>query len=251
MEFIDSHCHLHLPWFDNNKIKSVIKDARTNSVTHIVNCSSDPQSFKQVVESGSLSDISVTLGLQPTLANELTNADQIREVLERGTKIVAIGEVGLDYYWVKDDSKRLRQESLFQSAIELATEYKLPLVVHSRKAESRCLDVLEKFAHTPVLLHSFEGNLEEVNRSLDLGYLISIPTNVVIRKNRRKVAKRAGLENIVLETDSPFCAPSPDIKENTPKNIPIAAKKLCEVMDSELDDLSKVILKTTKQFYQI
>jgi len=251
MEFIDAHCHLHKKWFDDEKIKQVIIKAKENNVTHIVNCASDPRAFDQVIKSENHSEISIHLGLQPTLAKSILNADLIRDKLDSGANISAIGEVGLDYYWVKDDIERRQQEILFIDCINLATEFDLPLVIHTRKAEVRGLELLEKYAQTPVLLHSFEGNLENVNRALDLGYIISIPTNVAIRKNRRKVATRAGIENIVLETDSPFCAPSKEIKENTPSTIPIAAAKLSQIMDINIEEIARITTDTAKSFYRI
>ncbi|OLS28764.1 MAG: putative deoxyribonuclease YcfH [Candidatus Heimdallarchaeota archaeon LC_2] len=159
--------------------------------------------------------------------------------------------MGLDYHWVKDQAKQKKQKDLFLKCIEMSNEYKLPIVIHSRKAESDCLDILEKYSTTKVLLHSFEGNKELVIRSNDLGYLISIPTNVVIRKSRRKVAKRAGLENIVIETDSPYCAPSEDLFPNTPASIPIAGQKLANILDCELSELMKTTTDNAERFYEI
>ena len=163
--------------------------------------------------------------------------------------IKAIGEVGLDYHWIKDKDEQELQEKLFIECIELANEFNKPLVIHSRKAELPALNVLEKYSQVPVLLHSFEGNLQAVTKAIDLGYKITIPTNVVIRKNRRKVAQRAGLENIMIETDSPYCPPAMDIKPNTPSTIPIAAKKLSEILDVEFDDIAHVTTNNVKESY--
>jgi TatD DNase family protein len=188
--------------------------------------------------------------MQPTLADKHLKADPIREYLD-DEKLVAIGEVGLDYYWVKEETLRAKQELLFISAIDLANEVKLPLVIHSRKAESECLDLLEQHAQVPVLLHSFDGNLKQINRALDLGYLISVPTNVTRRKNRRKVTVRAGIDNIVLETDAPFCQPREEIERNEPQYIPLAAQYMAKLLELELDEFSSVTSKNTEQFYKI
>ncbi|MHA2248925.1 MAG: TatD family hydrolase [Candidatus Kariarchaeaceae archaeon] len=249
--FIDGHCHLHEPWFDNESIPSLILKAKENNVRKLVNCSSDPSSFDQVIRSSKYKEITITLGLQPTLAKDLISSEPLQYQLDKGVEIHAIGEVGLDYYWVQDDKLRIKQKLLFQSCIQLANEFQLPIVIHSRKAEAECLDVLEKYATTPVLLHSFEGNLKLINRAIDLNYLISIPTNVVIRKNRRKVALRAGLENIILETDAPFCPPALEIKPNTPATIPIAANKLAEIFDCSVEEVAKITTKNAENFYHI
>ncbi len=248
--FIDAHCHLHLPWFSSDILPSLLDEAKLNSVEKVISCASNPENYDQVLEDANNMTLFATIGLQPTFADKFTNADIIRPLLDANL-VPAIGEVGLDYYWIKDESLRDRQLILFESCIQLANEYQLPLVIHSRKAEQQCLEVLENLATTPILLHSFEGNLELVNRAIDSGYLISIPTNVTRRRNRRKVATRAGLDNILLESDSPFCAPSEDIHPNTPKSITQAAEKLSEVFECSIDEIASTTTKNTEEFYQI
>ena len=223
-------------------------------VGHIINCASDPSQFDQCLNSATFTEIDVSIGLQPTLANKFVNADPIRILIEKNPlaqQIKSIGEVGLDYHWVKDEKERDKQKILFIDSIRLANELQLPLVIHSRKAERDCLDILEKYAEVEVLLHSFEGNLELINRTKDLNYLISIPTNVVIRKNRRKVAIRAGLDNIMIETDSPYCPPSDDIHPNTPSTIPIAAGKISQLLELELKEVARVTTQNASNFYNI
>lgn len=252
--FIDAHCHLHPPWFKQEDILSIIDKANNANVTKIVNCASDPSQFQFLLDNFIENTMVVTLGMQPTLADNQIDVEEIRTLINSNgnkKKIKAIGEVGLDYHWVKDHKLQQRQKVLFKNAIDLANETQIPLVIHSRKAESDCLDILEKQAQTQVLLHSFEGNLEEINRSKDLGYLISIPTNIVIRKGRRKVAIRAGLENIMLETDSPYSAPSQDIFPNTPASIPIAAKKLSHVLDLDYCEIMSITTTNAENFYKI
>ncbi|MCE7735889.1 MAG: TatD family hydrolase [Candidatus Heimdallarchaeota archaeon] len=252
--FIDAHCHLHPPWFNKEDIADIIDKAKKVNVNKIVNCASDPSQFQFLIDNFVENTMVVTLGMQPTLAEKQTDVEEIRILLnnsENKNKIKAIGEVGLDYHWVKDQALQKRQKILFKNAIELANETQIPLVIHSRKAESDCLDILTKYAQTPVLLHSFEGNLEQITKSIDLGYLISIPTNVVIRRGRRKVAMRAKLDNITLETDSPYCGPSQDLFPNTPANIPIAAKKLSEILETSISEIRTVTTKNAEKFYRL
>ena len=251
MYFIDTHCHLHSPWFDDKAIQKIVTDANENNVRKIVSCASDPAVYEQVIRSSKYGGLYVSLGLQPTQLDKVSGFEDLKEKLNGKDRIVALGEVGLDYYWEKDDNMREKQKQIFMNCIDLATELNLPLVIHSRKAEKDCLQILEQKASTPVLLHSFEGNLELINTAKDLGYLISIPTNVVIRSNRRKIAKRAGLERIVLETDSPFCSPSNEIKTNTPSTIPIAAKKLSEIFECTMVEIATMTSKNAEKFYQI
>ncbi len=250
MKWVDSHCHLHKPWF--KKLDDVIERSAQVGVELIVNCASDPKSFQEVVEKSSADPVYHTLGIQPTLANKFVNEDMVKffePFMDK--KMLAIGEVGLDYYWVKDAKDQERQRELFTNIIKASNELNLPLVIHSRKAESDCLDLLEKHAQTPVLVHSFDGNLVETKRAVDLGYTISVPTNVTIRKNRRKVVKRAGLENIVLETDSPFCAPDKSIERNDPSTIPTAGKYIAKLLEIDVEEVAEVTTRNAKNFYSV
>lgn len=249
MYLIDAHCHLHEPWFKDD-LQQVINEAKEKSVEKLVNCASDPRSFDQVKASSAFGGVWYTLGMQPTLADKHLHVDPIRPFLD-DPKLVAIGEVGLDYYWVKDEKLRAKQELLFISAIDLANEAELPLVIHSRKAESECLDLLEKHAQVPVLLHSFDGNLKQINRALDLGYLISVPTNVTRRKNRRKVTVRAGIDHIVVETDAPFCQPREEIERNEPQYIPLAARYMADLLELEIDEFASITTENAEEFYKI
>lgn len=251
--FVDSHCHLHPPWFNRTDLSNLKFEAKNSEVEKIVSCASDPKMFEFVLDSFEKNRLYCTLGLQPTLAHEVVDTSAIEVYLNNSKsryKIKAIGEVGLDYHWIKDKALQKKQKELFLKSIEMSNEFDLPIVIHSRKAESDCLDLLEKHSKTTVLLHSFEGNMELINRSKDLGYLISIPTNVVIRKNRRKVAKRAGLDNIVIETDSPYCAPKQDQFPNTPASITIAAIKLSEILETPVDEIKRVTTINAEKFYQ-
>jgi len=250
VELIDSHSHLHQPWFEPN-LDDVINRAKENQVSHIINCASSPKNYQQVISTTRYDEIDITLGIQPTHADEHLTADILRDIDDLDKKVVAIGEVGLDYYWVKDETLRERQHQLFIDCINLANELGIPLVTHTRKAESQSLDLLEKHADTPVLLHSFDGNLKEVNRAVDLGYLITVPTIVTRRKNRRKVATRAGLDNIMLETDAPFATTKEAVERNEPKYIRDAADYLSKLLDTDFREIAKVTTRNSRQFHQI
>ncbi len=253
MYFIDAHSHLHSPWFNEENIKLIIENSKSAGVNKIVSCASDPKNYDEVIQSANNNNIWYTLGFQPTLASEYNDINDLINKINKtkDTKLVAIGEVGLDYHWVKNEKEREKQKLLFIQSIELANEMKLPLVVHTRKAETPSLEILEKYANTNVLMHSFEGNLKEIEYTRDLGYLISVPTNLVIRKNRRKVVKRAGLDMIMLETDSPYCSPVNDLFPNTPATIPIAAEKISQLLSVDLNDVAKITTSNTEHFYKI
>ena len=250
--WLDAHCHMHEPWFKSEEHALIVQSALSSGVKEIINCSSDPNYYSQVIKSADFPSIWYSLGIQPTLANDYYEKDLLKlfTPLVKG-KFVGLGEVGLDYYWVKDETNKKIQRILFKEIINVANELKLNLIIHSRKAESDCLDILEATSQTPVLLHSFDGNLKETNRAIDLGYKISIPTNLTIRKNRRKTAKRAGLDNIMLETDSPFCGYSEELERNEPKYIVNAGEYLASFLGVEIEEVAKSTRENALKFYKI
>lgn len=254
--FVDAHCHLHLPWFDETDLQNVVDRAKGEGVTHIINCASDPQAFEQVRNSGRHSGIFTTLGLQPTIAPKLKETDLHALFAAEfdkpyGKKIVGIGEVGLDYYWVKDAKEREEQKAVFSRIIKVVNDFGKPLIIHCRKAEGDALQILENLAEVPVLLHSFDGTAEEAKRAVDLDYYATIPTNLTRRKKRRKTAKRFGIDRIMLETDSPFCAPFDGVERNEPASIPIAAERLALEMELDLDELARKTTKNALKFHGI
>ena len=138
---------------------------------------------------------------------------------------------------------------------QLANDQNLPLVVHSRKAEDDCLNILEKEATVPVLMHGMEANDQQIQRLIDLHYFITIPTSVCNRKKYKKIAIKTPLEHILLETDSPFQLPfNPPAGErvkNTPVNINLSAKRIAEVKELSLTEVASTTTKTTKTFFNI
>lgn len=196
----------------------------------------------------------LNFGLQPTHATPETFKVFETALGHARGKVCAVGEVGLDYYWEKDPAVHKTQEVIFVRTVEVANQEGLPLVIHSRKAESACLDVLENHAEVPVLLHGFEGKAEEVKRAVDLGYYVTIPTSVVNRRKYRQVAKRFPLERIMLETDSPFQLPfDPPKGGDRPRNEPNAVRQSCQkiadLLDLLFEDVARQTTQTTTSFF--
>ncbi len=254
MEFADAHGHLHDPWFKLGELQRVVEEAKESHVNLIISCASFPENYEQVLRSSEIPEIYVTLGIQPTIAPKFKGIDIYNffsQFLRRTDKIVAIGEVGLDYYWVKDEKERQIQREVFGRIIDAANEFEIPLVIHCRKAETDTLEILRQRADVPVLLHSFDGNLKDAELAIDLGYFATIPTNLRYRKNRQKTAKRFGLDNIMIETDAPFCPPLESIERNEPKYIPIAAEKLANVLGVTVQEVAEKTTRLVKNFHRI
>lgn len=254
----DAHAHIQPPWYSQKEITALIEDCQKNAIEGFINNISNPVKAdyeRGLVLADKYAMVHTNFGLQPTEATD----DNLRIFKEFATnyqeKICAIGEVGLDYYWVKDQNMLAKQEEVFRACIETANDLQLPLVIHSRKAETECLNILEKMANVPVVMHGIEASEEHTNRMIDLNYSITIPTSICIRKKYKKIATKMPLELILLETDSPFQLPfNPPAGQkvkNSPVNIHLSAKKLAEIKDLPFEDIARVTSTNTKTFFQI
>ncbi|NHJ03011.1 MAG: TatD family deoxyribonuclease [Candidatus Heimdallarchaeota archaeon] len=246
---IDSHAHL-LPDFVDNIIE-LVQNAQNAGVRAIVNSAIEPAHLKPALELEKRfpNYIFTTLGAAPSRIKTMKTKETIQSLREV-TSLIAVGEVGLDHYWVHDPSWQDKQKQHFIEYINLANEIKKPIVIHSRKAETDCIDILEENVRVPVLMHCFAGNLEEVKRVIDLGWLISIPTAVIKRKNHRKIARTAPLDNLVVETDTPYLSPIMG-QRNEPANVKYAINEIAKLKEITFKEVEKVTTKNALDFYNI
>ena len=257
MELADAHCHLLDPWFSDKEITEVVKEASQNNVHVIINVGSNKEHYESVIVSANkFKQIYANIGLQPTHANDESLNSFKNFIFDNKKDIKAIGEVGLDYYWIKDSKQQKVQRLIFKKIITYANELNLPLVIHSRSAESDSIELLEKFSNVPVLMHCFSGSFDNVKECIDLGYLISIPTSVKNRKKYRKIAKNVPLENMTLETDAPFQSPFNGVNgeeppKNEPKNILLSCQKVAELLETTAEEVAKITTENTKEFFSI
>ncbi|MCK5344010.1 MAG: TatD family hydrolase, partial [Candidatus Heimdallarchaeota archaeon] len=219
---IDTHTHLEFPQFDNDR-NEVIKKANEENI-QIINSGMGPDRIQKTLEIIEEHDnVFATFGLSPQEFDEKIIGETIALIRKHRDKIVGIGEVGLDYYWVKDADERKKEIENFKKFIELSDELNLPLVIHSRDAEEDVIDMLEKSAKSgesgkAALMHCFSGSVEQAERAISFGCLISIPVNIIYSKQKQRLAREIPLESMVLETDAPYLAPVPRTR-NEPVNI--------------------------------
>lgn len=246
---IDSHAHL-LPDFVKN-IDDVVENARTAGLQAIINSALESKHYEyaKYLEKKNPHFVYTTLGFSASHIQTIDFDQAYREIRDY-TTLVAIGEVGLDYHWIRDSYWRKKQQQVFLEFIKLANERQKPLVIHSRKAEMECLDILQNYAEVPVLMHCFAGNLEQARRIIDLGWLISIPTAVRNRKNHRKLARVIPLEHIVVETDTPFLSPIPGMK-NEPANVKYAIEEIASLKKISFHEVDEATTLNTKVFFQL
>ena len=204
---IDTHCHLDFNQFDSDR-DAVIERARKSGVNYIINVGSSLEGSKRSVElAQKYENIFASIGIHPHDADNI-NETALEKIAELASekKVVAIGEVGLDYF--KSPSSRENQKALFVKSIELSKKLKLPLVVHNRDASKDTLDVLK--SNLPFgVMHCFSGDKKFLNEVLDLGLYVSFTCNLTFKnaKNLKEVAKYVPLDKFLLETDAPFLAP--------------------------------------------
>lgn len=238
--FIDTHLHISETKGVNPDI--YIKNALDNNVKILIAsfCEKDDimLSTKFVEKYDSLY---ACIGYHPEIANNIVEKDFeiLEDLVKNNTKIVAIGEIGLDYYWNKDNKDK--QIEVFRKQLEIAEKLKVSIVIHSRDSIGDTYEILKEYKVKGVI-HCFSGSLEMAKKFIELGFMLGIG-GVVTFKNSKlyQVVEEVPLENIVLETDSPYLSPEPNRgKVNESSNIPHIAKRIAEIKKMSLEDVMKV-----------
>ena len=248
INFVDTHAHVYKEFYED--INKVISDSKELGITHIISDGDYYESNLEMLELAKNTDsIYITLGYHPEYANEFEEIqlDLIRENIDN-PKVIAIGEIGLDYHYENYD--REKQISILEKQLALAEEYNMPVVIHSREATQDTLDVLKKYKVKGVI-HAFSGSLEIAKEYIKLGYKIGVGGVVTYHNSKIKdVIKEIGIENVVLETDSPFLTPVPLRGEkNIPGYVKYVADFLSEYLNISLEDISKITNKNVTEIF--
>lgn len=236
---IDTHCHLFKEYYEN--ISQVIKKMKNNIV--IVSGTNDFDNLEVIELCNKYPNVYGTLGIHPTEIESLT--DKSFKIIEDNIdnpKIVGIGEIGLDYYWQKNN-KDLQKE-IFIKQIKLAQKYNKPIVVHTRDSINDAYEILKEYAKgIKIDIHCFSSSLEMANKFIKLGCKLGIGGVLTFKNNDKlkDVIKKIELSNIMLETDSPFLTPEPFRgKQNEPYNIIFVAKEIAKIKNIELEDVLEI-----------
>ena len=243
---IDTHCHLSYEDYDN-------LDDAVNNIDIAITSGTNDKTNKEVLEIVSKYDnVYGTLGFHPEDIDKFNkNSLNFIESNLGNKKIVAVGEIGLDYYWVKDNKEA--QKELFRKQMEIAEKHNMPVVIHSRDAIEDTYDIVKDYKVKGVL-HCFSSSLEMARKFIKLGYKIGIG-GVVTFKNSKKlqeVVKNIDLEDILLETDSPYLAPEPlRGTKNVPYNTYYVAEKIAEVKYVDIDTVFTITTKNCVNLFDI
>ena len=251
---IDSHCHLEYEPLSKN-LDDVVDRALKNGVKYFLTISTTDKSFEKIIKIiNKYPSVYGSYGIHPHESefNSNINCSEILKKINLSKKIIGIGETGLDFYY--NHSKKDKQESLFLEHIHAAQESDLPVIVHTRSAESKTLEILEseyKNKKFKILIHCFTGSKDFANKLLDLGSYISA-SGIVTFKNSSELANTFKLipnDRILVETDSPYLSPDPlRGKSNEPSHIIHTVKFLSKLKNLSENELSEI---TSKNFFNL
>ena len=263
MEFFDSHCHLDDERFDEDR-ERLIAEIKKANITKFVSAGYSIEGSKKGVELSKKYDyIYTTCGISPNDIpqdeDELwKNIEEISDLVKENIenkKIVAIGEIGLDYYWEKDLQKRELQRQVFIKQIEIANVWNLPIVIHTREAVMDTLEILRKYTvNRKGVFHCCPLNRELVKEALKLGFYISFAGPITFKnsKNAKEIIEMVPNDKMLIETDSPYLAPEPVRgTRNDPRNVQYIAKKIAEIKGMTLEEVAKMTYENTKEIFGI
>ncbi|MFL5788545.1 MAG: TatD family hydrolase [Flavisolibacter sp.] len=252
MYFIDSHAHIYLPEFDNDR-ELIIFSAQNEGVRTILMPAIDSSThLKMLKTEEQFNGCRSMIGLHPCSVNQ-NFKNELKQVLDflEEREFIAIGEIGLDFYW--DKTFLDQQYEAFNSQIEIALRNNLPISIHSRNATAECIDVVKKHKGITGVFHCFSGTYEEALEIIELGFMLGIG-GVVTFKNSGldKIISKIGIENIILETDAPYLAPVPFRgKRNEPSYIPLVAQKLAKLCNRSVEEMAEVTTNNTKKLFKL
>ena len=243
---IDSHAHIVKEYYDD--INALIEELKEKNILKVINCSTSIESCKEILELAKKTEnfLSPALGIHPETKADFNKMDELEELVKIN-KPVAIGEIGLDYYW--DKSNKEEQKELFINQINIAEKYNLPILIHTRDSIQDTFDILKE-RKLRGIIHCYSGSYEMAKEFIKLGYKLGIG-GVLTFKNSKlyEVIEKIDLKDIVLETDSPYLSPEPlRGKQNNPYNIYYVAKRIAEIKNIEIEE---VINQTTANIYDI
>lgn len=248
---IDTHTHLDLPQFDKNR-KEIIEYAFSCGVEKIVNAGTDLESSSQSVKlATAYSPIYAAVGFDPNDAKKFSQENlQSLKKLAQHEKVVAIGEIGLDFY--HKSSPATIQKEVFVSQLDLALELNLPVVVHIRNAYPESLDILESRKGLRGVLHCFEGDFEQAKRGLDLGFYISFNGKITYNNPCLvSLVKQIPLDRILVETDCPYLPPNPHRgKINQPAWVRLVIERIAQINpELTFEDVERITTSNACQLF--
>ena len=248
--FTDTHCHLYSEYYDD--IDEVVKKAQERQISRVFNNGVDDRTNREILAMLPKYDcMYIAIGIHPEYV-KVYKEDDLKFVEEHlnDDKVFAIGEIGLDYHYGKEDKDK--QIELFEKQLAMAEKYNKPVIVHSRDATQDTIDVLKKYKVKGVM-HSFSGSYEVAQIYIKMGLLLGINGVITFKNaNIKDIYAKIDLSNIILETDSPYLTPTPYRGEkNDPSHVMDVANFVSELKGVSLEELSKITNDNIKRVFDI
>lgn len=260
---VDTHCHLDFNNFDADR-DQVLRRARDSSVRWIINPGINLKSSQTAIQlSEDHDEVFAAVGIHPNEALSW-NSETLSRLrgLAQHQKVKAIGEIGLDYY--RDRAPRALQRRIFQEQLNIALEFNLPVIIHSRESLKDVLAILEDWFHYlletdkdlvnhPGVLHSFSGDEQAAKRAFSYNFLVGITGPVTFRNagELRDMVQRLPNENLIIETDSPFLTPHPHRgRRNEPANVLLIAEKITELKQASYNYIAEITTANARRLFK-
>lgn len=245
--YIDTHCHLSL----EEDVQDVMKKCYEAGVNRIIISGCDFESIPESIKiAKQMKDVYLSLGFHPETADKVTLKDvkELTKEIESNLKVIAIGEIGLDFHYGKDNMEK--QIQLFKNQLSIAEKLKLPVVIHTRDAIELTYQILKDYNVTGVI-HCFSGSLEMAKKFINLGYKLGIGGVLTFKNCKLKeILKDISITDLVLETDSPYLTPVPYRgTPNHPYYVPYIASELARIYDIEVNEVERITTTTAEHIF--
>lgn len=253
MRLIDSHCHLTDEAFDDDRL-FILNDLSNFGLRGIINPATNLTDSKMAIELAEKYDNFYAMaGIHPEEVDKISEKDlEELENLTQNEKVIAIGEIGLDYYW-KDDNKE-HQKEIFIHQLKLARKVEKPAVIHVRDSKDDVIEILKDYQDLKIQIHCFSDDLETLEKYMEMGFYISIGGVVTFNNgtNEQNAARNVPIERLMLETDSPYLTPEPYRGlRNDPRRVVEVARTVADLRDMKIDKLAKKTYNNTKEFFNL
>ena len=249
--YIDSHCHINFPEL-NQKIDQVLANMKDNDISHALCVSVTLDKINEILSlTKKYSNVYASVGVHPDYEDIQEPDIETLFNYSKNEKVVAIGETGLDYFRLKGDLSWQRER--FRTHIRASIKSNLPLIIHTRNAQEDTISIMkeESAKSTTGVMHCFTESYEMAKKAIDLGFYISF-SGIITFKNAeslRETVKKIPIENILIETDSPYLAPVPNRgKLNEPANVIYVAEKIAELKGIPIEEVAEI---TTNNFFTL
>lgn len=252
---IDTHCHINFEDYDNDR--DIVMKRAEDKLDAVIVSGTNIKENSNVLELSKKYEgfLYPTFGFHPVTSQDCTD-EELKEAQEHLINnidnIVAVGEVGTDYFYVKDKALRERQREIFKSFIDISNDYKVPLQMHVRDSEKKAFNLLEDYEDIPYcIFHCFSGSMKTARRIMEKdNYYMSFSTMLCYSPRHQDLIKDIPLDYILTETDSPYLAMTKE-ERNEPANVSMAVQKIAEIKELDVDTVDSITTKNAKEVFNI